>query len=377
MKKKPLCFVLSLVLLFGMGIPVASAASYTDVDENSWYAEAVNFVSSNGLMDEIAAGSFAPEANAPRAVIAEALWRLAGRPAAASQAAFTDVSAADPLSSAVNWAAESGVISGYTDGAFHGNDPVTREQFAAMLWRSAGSPNAAGNVTFHDAADISPYAAAAAAWAQNQGIISGMPDGSFVPKGNITRAMVASILMRCAPPQESPEQEVSETEEPSAGPRVLVACFSCTGNTERIAHYIADTLAADYYAITPEIPYTAADLNYDSSSSRTTLEQNTPDARPALAGMVENMADYDVIFLGYPIWWGQAPKVMYTFVEGYDLKGKRVIPFCTSGSSGIGSSAKNLSASAPDANWLAGSRFGGNASREDVAGWVNGLEIGK
>ena len=87
------------------------------------------------------------------------------------------------------------------------------------------------------------------------------------------------------------------------------------------------------------------------------------------------MADYDVIFLGYPIWWGQAPKIMYTFVESYDLSGKTIVPFCTSGSSGIGSSAANLRASAPDAVWLPGNRFSGSASRSAVADWLNSLDV--
>ena len=127
------------------------------------------------------------------------------------------------------------------------------------------------------------------------------------------------------------------------------------------------------FSIMPETPYTTADLNYGDDSSRTTREQNDPSARPAISGAVENMADYDVIFLGYPIWWGQAPKILYTFVESYDLSGKTIIPFCTSGSSGIGSSAENLSAGAAGAVWLPGHRFSAGASRDTVVSWLQGL----
>lgn len=151
---------------------------------------------------------------------------------------------------------------------------------------------------------------------------------------------------------------------------ILVAYFSCTNNTARIAGYVAEALGADLYRITPETPYTSADLNYSSSSTRATREQNDPTARPAISGAAENMAGYDVIYLGYPIWWGQAPKIMYTFVESYDLSGKTIIPFCTSGSSGIGSSASNLSASSADASWLSGRRFSGSDSESAVAAWA-------
>ena len=158
------------------------------------------------------------------------------------------------------------------------------------------------------------------------------------------------------------------------GKKVLVAYFSCTGNTELIARYVAETLDADLFRITPESPYTPDDLNYNDSSARATREQNDADARPAVSGAVDNMADYDVIFLGYPIWWGQAPKIMYTFVESYDLSGKTIIPFCTSGSSGIGSSAANLSPGAQGAVWLPGNRFSQGASRDTVGNWLRGLE---
>ncbi|MBQ7566854.1 MAG: S-layer homology domain-containing protein [Oscillospiraceae bacterium] len=162
---------------------------------------------------------------------------------------------------------------------------------------------------------------------------------------------------------------------PAAEKKILVAYFSCTGTTERIAGYIADELQADVRQILPQTPYTSDDLNYGDSSSRATREQNDPAARPALRDAAESVADYDVIFLGYPIWWGQAPKILYTFVESCDLAGKTIVPFCTSGSSGIGTSAENLSASAPDAVWLPGNRFGAGASRDTVAAWLQGLSV--
>lgn len=156
---------------------------------------------------------------------------------------------------------------------------------------------------------------------------------------------------------------------------VLVAYFSATGNTENIARHIQTILDADLYEIVPEEPYTEEDLNYSDDNCRANREQNDPNARPAITGTLEHPDDYDVLFLGYPIWWGQSPKIIYTFLERYDFDGVTIIPFCTSGSSSIGSSAENLHALVPDANWLAGQRFDGGASQKEVAAWVEELEL--
>ena len=158
-------------------------------------------------------------------------------------------------------------------------------------------------------------------------------------------------------------------------PNVLVACFSATGNTEGIARHIQTVLDADLYEIVPEEPYTREDLNYSNSDCRANREQNDPDARPAISGTLENPEDYDVVFLGYPIWCGQAPKIIHTFLESYDLTGKTIVPFCTSGSSGIGSSAEHLAALAGSAAWLEGTRFNPGTSQEEVAAWVDGLGL--
>lgn len=155
---------------------------------------------------------------------------------------------------------------------------------------------------------------------------------------------------------------------------MLIAYFSATNNTESVANHLKAILDADLYEITPERPYTSADLNYNTDC-RANQEQNDASARPAISGSVSNMEQYDVIFLGYPIWWGQAPKIIYTFLESYDLSGKTIVPFCTSGSSGIGSSASNLHSLASNAAWLNGQRFSGGASRSTVESWVNGLTL--
>ena len=156
--------------------------------------------------------------------------------------------------------------------------------------------------------------------------------------------------------------------------KALVAYFSATGNTEGIANYIVDITSADKYEIEAAVPYTADDLKY-YTNCRADREQNDPNARPEIANKIENIDDYDTIFLGYPIWHGQAPKIIYTFLESYDFGGKTIIPFCTSASSGIGSSATNLHKLAENASWLSGTRFSSSASRSSVAAWINGLGL--
>lgn len=155
----------------------------------------------------------------------------------------------------------------------------------------------------------------------------------------------------------------------------LIAYFSATGTTEAVALLIAQSTGADVYKIEPEVPYTDADLNYNNSSSRANKEMDDNSARPAIAGETpENMDAYDVIYLGFPIWWGDAPRIIDTFLETYDLSGKTIIPFCTSGSSGISRSINGIKALAPDATVLDGARLN-NATAESVAAWISGLSL--
>lgn len=181
-------------------------------------------------------------------------------------------------------------------------------------------------------------------------------------------------------PAEQPDSTVPSANEASgeAGngeQKILIAYFSATNNTENIANHLNEILDADLYEIVPETPYTSGDLNYNDSSSRSSQEMNDPDARPAISGSVDNMERYDVIFLGYPIWWGEAPRIINTFLESHDLSGKTIVPFCTSGSSGIGSSATNLHSLTGNATWLDGQRFSGGASHSAVEVWVDSLGL--
>lgn len=168
---------------------------------------------------------------------------------------------------------------------------------------------------------------------------------------------------------------VSTAPENSDSTNILVAYFSATNTTEGAANTIADCQNADLYEITPEQPYTADDLDYHNDKSRSTIEMNDPDSRPAISGSVENMEQYDIVFIGYPIWWGEAPRILCTFVESYDFSGKTIVPFCTSGGSGVGSSSSNLEKLTSGATWLSGTRLNGSASKDSVAEWINGLEL--
>lgn len=157
--------------------------------------------------------------------------------------------------------------------------------------------------------------------------------------------------------------------------RILVAYFSATGNTAGVAASLQTILGADGYEIVPAQAYSNEDLNYSNDDCRANREQNDPDARPAVENVLENPEDYDVVFLGYPIWWGQAPKILFTFLENNDFTGKTIVPFCTSGSSRIELSVEELRTLVPDANWLPGMRFSAGASEADVADWVESLNL--
>ncbi len=172
-------------------------------------------------------------------------------------------------------------------------------------------------------------------------------------------------------------RELNKPEETLSGEpsRILVAYFSCTNHTEKIAGHIKDALGerAELYKILPEEPYTADDLNYNTDC-RANREQEDPSARPAIQGTVEDLEQYDVVFLGYPIWWGRPPRIIYTFLESFDWAGKTIVPFCTSGSSGYSDDGiRDLTGG--DTTWLTGRRFSGGAAQSAVAEWVESLEL--
>ena len=177
-------------------------------------------------------------------------------------------------------------------------------------------------------------------------------------------------------PDPEPDPNPDPTPDPTpSGGRALVVYFSCTNTTKGIADRIVEVTDAATWRINPEVAYTSEDLNYNHSSSRANREQNDPSARPAIKGKCENLADYNVVFLGYPIWWGKAPKVIFTFLESHNLAGKTIIPFCTSHSSGIGSSDTDLHSMVAGAEWKQGRRFSGNESKETIEKWIESMNL--
>lgn len=154
--------------------------------------------------------------------------------------------------------------------------------------------------------------------------------------------------------------------------KTLVAYFSANGTTKHAAQRLAKAADADLFEIRPAVPYTSADLDWMDNRSRSTLEMKDPAARPEIAEKLPNMADYDTVFLGYPIWWYVAPRIMESFVESYDFSGKTLIPFATSGGSGIGKTADTLQKLTPGAVWKNG-RLLNSGSDKELENWVNSL----
>ena len=372
--KKLAALLLTAALALSLSVTAFAAVDdtgFSDVNANAWYAEAVMYCREHGLMAGVSDTTFAPESSLTRAMLAAVLYRAAGSPAVTGTDSFTDTREGSWYSDSVLWASQQGLVAGYGNGLFGTDDPVTREQMTAIFWRYAGSPSVNGTAHVADEAAIASYAVPAVAWAGTTGIVANLSGNTFAPKENATRAQVAAALMSF-----TRSTQTTPNETPNNGAKVLVAYFSATNTTKPLAEYIADGLNADIYEIVPETPYTSADLNYGNSSSRTSVEMNDPNARPAIAGSVSNMDQYDIVFIGYPIWWGEAPRVVSTFFESYNFNGKTIVPFCTSGSSGIGSSARNLHSLTNGANWLEGRRFSGGTSRNTMIDWVNSLDLG-
>ena len=155
----------------------------------------------------------------------------------------------------------------------------------------------------------------------------------------------------------------------------LVAFFSASGVTASVASLLADAASADLFEIRPEVPYTSADLDWTDKKSRSTIEMNNADSRPAIIGRAENMESYDTVFLGFPIWWYREPSIIDTFLEQYDFSGKTIVLFATSGSSGFGRTAKGIAALAPQAKIIEGPVYHGSASAKKIASWLGTLDL--
>lgn len=172
-------------------------------------------------------------------------------------------------------------------------------------------------------------------------------------------------------PSESSSEKGIETDSEGGS---IVVYFSGTGNTREIAELMAQALNTDTIEIVPQEPYSSDDLNYNDDNCRANQEMNDDSARPAIAGDLSAVTEYDTVYLGYPIWWGTAPRIIQTFLESYDLSGKTVYTFCTSGGSGIEQSVNDLSEAYSDVNIVSGHRFSTGDSAETVQEWLDSLK---
>ena len=369
--------LLALILTLSLSVTAYAAVEdtgFSDVAADAWYADAVTYVRDNGLMSGTSDTTFTPGGTMTRGMLVTTLYRMAGSPSLENEDLgypFADVPGDAWYADGVYWARLAGVVGGYSEDQFGPDDPVTREQIAAILWRYAGSPAAESGTDFADEGSISAYATQAVDWARANGIVNGVEDNRFLPQSSATRAQVATILRNYLTMEEAGEPEAP------AGSRVLVAYFSATGNTEAVAGYIAQATGGDLFEITPADPYTADDLNWTDENSRVVYEYENPDERDTelAADTPDGWEDYDVVFLGYPIWWYDAAWPVDGFVEANDFTGKTVIPFCTSSSSGLGESGSRLAELAGAGDWLEGQRFPSGASQADVEAWVDGLGL--
>ena len=179
----------------------------------------------------------------------------------------------------------------------------------------------------------------------------------------IMAALLAICLSACSQ-SKKPEQKSMKT---------LVAYFSATGVTKGAAQQLAQAAGGTLYEIQPEQPYTDADLDWRDKESRSSVEMKDKNSRPAITDKLENMADYDVIFVGFPIWWYTCPTIINTFMEAYDFKGKTVVPFATSGGSTIEKSCEDLKATYPDLTWKDGKLLN-KPSKEDLEQFVQSVK---
>ena len=155
--------------------------------------------------------------------------------------------------------------------------------------------------------------------------------------------------------------------------KVLVAYFSASGVTAKLAERLAEAIGADLHEIQPEVPYTDADLDWMNKKSRSSVEMNDSIFRPEIAGKLEGMDQYDLVFVGFPIWWYAAPTIINTFLESYDFSGKTIVPFATSGGSGMGNTNEKLAPSCPGAILMKGKMLNGLLSQEELKAWVKSL----
>lgn len=400
LKKKLLPLVTASALLLSVSTTALGAigdTGFADVNAGTWYTEAVQYVRDNGLMSGTSATTFDPDGTMTRAMLSVVLYRIAGSPSVSGTDSFTDTNDNTWYSNAVLWASRQDLVSGYGNGLFGTNDPVTREQIATILWRYAGRPSAAAGTDFADESSISGYASTAVDWARANGIINGIGNNRFAPRNSATRAQVAVILMN----YRKLGQDVPD-DDPAKGGKALVAYFTFAenigdtsdmtvdaiasaslgtssgntmGNLPYMAQIIQETTGADVHHIQVEQPY-----NRDYNVMRTrAYEELDNNILPALQTQVEDLDQYDVIYLGTPVWAGQMPPAVASFLTANDLSGKKIIPFGIHMGSGFGSILRRIDELCPNASRLEGltvnARTSNTEARAETLRWLTTLDM--
>ena len=361
--KKTLSLALAVLLALGISVPAFAAVEdtgFSDVDASAWYAEAVMYCREHGLMNGTSNTTFAPESSLTRAMLVTVLYRSAGSPAVTGTDNFSDTMAGAYYADAVLWASQQGLVSGYGNGLFGTNDPITQAHLNLIFQR---------------------YTSVA--------VTENIPgfDGS---SRHATRAQVAAALMNYTMFQEAAS--------PSGDSRILVAYFSRYGNTdydddvdattsasvvvedgqrqgttELIARMIAEQTGGDLHLIETADAY-PTDFNDVVSQNHQEIANGV---RPALSSSVD-LTKYDVIFVGYPVWASNTPTPVLSFLKSQSLSGKTVIPFCTHDGYGAGSSYSSIRSSSNGATveqGLAIESTDAASSERTVANWLNGLNL--
>ena len=377
MKKhmKWLSAALVCVVLFSLCAPVLAAGAYRDVDGGEWYAEAANALRERGIMNGMENDSFGPDRTFTRAQLATVLYRMAGSPAVSGEDSFTDTDAGMWYSDAILWSEQNGIINGYGDGLYGTEDSTTQEQLAVMLWRDGGSYVVEGG----GATEASTYAADAVRWLRAENLVN-EAGPSFEPKKPASRAQVADIVYRYLLLKEK-YADVDATsgatrnadapgQDGTAGGKVLIAYFSRAGenynvgvidegNTAKLAKEIAAQTGGTLFEIVPAAAYPSV---YDEMLTVATREREN-DERPGIGNTLANFAEYDTVFLGYPIWWGDLPMILHTFMESYDFTGKTVIPFNTHEGSGQSGTQSTIASKLSGATVLQGLAMRGSTAQ--------------
>ncbi len=327
LKRRLLSALLCALLLPIQVTAYAAETGFSDVFPGSWYAEAVQFAVENGLMNGTGGGEFSPNTPTSLAMLVTILHRDAGSPEA--ETAPPEEAAGRWFAGAAAWAAESGLLRGLAS-SFAPDGFLTREDMVTVLWRYEGSPEPEDAGDYIDELDIAHYAARAVDWSREHGVAGGVADGRFDPKGTATRAQLAAILQRFLT-MEREDPPMPDPQPDDQGRYILVACFSQTGTTWTAAERVQERTGGALFAIRTEEPYPDSYTQLVDAA----LDEKNGDVRPALARELENPEIYDVIFLGYPIWWMTAPMAVGSFLEACGLSGQAVAPFCTSAVDGV------------------------------------------